>query len=938
MAGGASAASATLISSLPFTDADTVPTTDGLWYKFVCPVSGVPNAISVFSYAASLTNQRLRVFSPDGVTAYPASDPGNFVNSRPFQVMLAAGVTYYFNIYNEVGAYTLSVITGPDEPVPTGSILVNNDIPNYPLALLSATDGHVLRFMHPFPAGETADVIASGPGTGKILVHSRNYYGGSPNHYIGGDGHLKLYSGQFELLADLPYIQAADSYTAPIRWGRLSGSFYVGQQSDPANAGNSSVTTVTADGAFGPTTWNLSPTWDIGLIAPSGSETILYGARLSSGSPKILGQWDLVNDVALPDLAPALSSFRIDDLLVLADDTILVAYVWFVANHTPLVLRYDPDGTVLNTYTLTGSQSTEVRLARALDDPISFWVWTRTNAAEDFASSTTLNKFANLRAADGVVLAAFSVPQFRNGGYQGAKSATPLARSGAAESCPFLILRDALETGGTLDVTDFPSNTELDPDGDPDADPAERRSVVALPGVISPQVEECPCPDDPWTLALATAQLSARLHDPANTRWSALELHRIIWEALRTWNAFTGWAIGRGTFTTTPGQAFYDLTTVLPTLRGPHVLDAELLWGVNDKLLEGAVTPQFVQDFLGKCYLRRHQQVLIESGVVLVRRYEGLPIPPPDGRVLLDPCILAVRRVAWSENGDSTTIPLARDDQWCQDRFTRTWVQRPQRRPRFWAMSTRPPQMLQLAPIPTHTGTLDFICIVDCTPIPPDWTWLVPFGVLADALGQTGPGNDPLRSQYAEQRFRHGLEAMKTGPVVHAARLNGQIMDITATPDADAFRRSWQTRTGTPRELLTFGQTLIGLSPIPDDEYEVMLDVVRIAPLPVSTEDPVELPPAARDVVLDYAEHLALFKEGPGELDASSDLLRRFLTAAGVRLSLDQALTPNRSALWAQASHDQRGAAQHHMPADPSGLTGVGSQPTFPNGGTDGRI
>src|SRR5436190_3843906 len=229
------------------------------------------------------------------------------------------------------------------------------------------------------------------------------------------------------------------------------------QATDPLNGGDGSVTTVTADGAFGPTRWNLSNTWNVASIAPSGSETILYGARNTFGTINTLAQWDLVNNVALPDLAPAVSSFRIQDLLVLGDDTILVAYVRNVANVTPFLRRYDPDGTILNTYTLTGSQSTEVRLARALDDPASFWVWTRTNATESLSGPTTLNKFSNLKVSDGTTLSTFSVPQFTHGGYQGAKSATPLAFFGAAESCPFLILREALTPSVALDVTDPPA-------------------------------------------------------------------------------------------------------------------------------------------------------------------------------------------------------------------------------------------------------------------------------------------------------------------------------------------------------------------------------------------------------------------------------------------------------------------------------------------------
>ena len=919
MPGGASAASATLITSLPYTDADTVPTTAGLWYKYVCPASGVPNEIGIFPFSVTASSQRIRIYSPDAVTPFPPRDPISGpaaptpVSNRPIQIPVVAGVTYYINIYNQAGAYTLSVIAGPDEPVPIGSIFVNDSEGDWPLALLSATDGHVLRFIHPFPCGETADVIASGPGTGRMLVHYRGTQTGDTTH-VRGDGHLHLYSPQFELLADLPYTPTGDSYVCPIRWGRTSGSFYVGQQTDPANGGNGSVTTVTADGAFGPTTWNLSPDWNIGTIAPSGDETILYAGRLSFGTPRVLAQWDLVNNVALPDLAAAIPNFHIEALLVLGDDTILVAYVRNVPNVEPFVRRYDSTGTILNTYTLTGGQSSDVRLARALDDPVSVWVWTKTTATEALSGPNVFNRFQNLRVSDGAILSTFSVPQFGHGTYAGlVTGGVPLARFGASESCPFLIIREALVPSVTLDVTDPPA-------------------AITIAATVSPQLQECPCPDDPWPLSTMRDQIGARLHDPSHIRWTVTELNRIIWEALRTWNAFTSWASGRTTITLTPGVAFYQLNDLAPALRAPYVSDGELYNGINDKLLEMvATTPQFSQDFLVKSYGRRHQNVLVESGVVLVRRLETIAIPSDDGRYLLDPCILAVRRVAWSENGDSSAIPLYRDDQWGEDRYLHRFPQTPTRRPRVWSMSTRPPQYLQLVPIPTHTGTLDFICIIDCTPVPPDWTWIAPFGVLADLLGQSGPGQDLERAKYAEARYRHGLEAMKSGSVVQSVRVENTLVPVHPCPDLDQYKRLWQTRTGLPREAVTFGQTIIGFSPVPDAAYSVTLDLTQIAPLPAGSDDLVFLPPAARDPVLDYAEHLALFKEGPGPLAESMFLLDRFLTAAGVRLSLDQALVPSRGSLWAQASADQRGPSPHHLAPEPALLSGVGVQPMFPN-------
>src|SRR5206468_2435894 len=166
------------------------PTTAGLWYVYT-PASNIPPVIGalVTSTASGLST---RVRSPDSVTVYPAGF-ASAPRTKPCQIPVVAGTPIYFNIANGVGAYTFSLIDGPNLTVPRGSIFVNDDHAGWPLALLSIMDGSVLQLRSLFPAGENADVIASGAHTGRILVHDR------------ADDHLKLYSLSFVLLADLAY-------------------------------------------------------------------------------------------------------------------------------------------------------------------------------------------------------------------------------------------------------------------------------------------------------------------------------------------------------------------------------------------------------------------------------------------------------------------------------------------------------------------------------------------------------------------------------------------------------------------------------------------------------------------------------------------------------------------------------------------------------------
>jgi len=433
MPGGATAASATIISSLPYSDSDTTTTFAGKWYVFT-PTTSLVTVVGGL-VASAVAGFQGMVYSPTSVTAYP---PG-FVaapKAKPFQFPVVAGTPYYINVKNQIGAYTFTLIAAPNLSAPAGSIFVNDDHAGYPLALLSVTDGSVLHFVAPFPAGENGDVIAVGAHLGRLLVHDRL------------DDHLKLYAPDFVLLADLAYTSTGDP-KYPISADQARSQFYVGKPVDPAHSSQATVTTVTSAGAFGPHTWVL-PAAGLTGIAPNVAGTILYhvgqsGNGFNTNSP--VGRWDLINDVALSDLAPGLGSTwaTLFDIRVLADDTIVVTYQSTTPSTAPVIKHYATDGTVLHTWTMTGDRSTDVHLASALDDPVSVWIWTK-NAG--------VSRFTNKRTSDGTTISAFTVREFEIGVWLG--TTTPPAspeRFGHSFSCPFLILRATAPAIGTVTGT-----------------------------------------------------------------------------------------------------------------------------------------------------------------------------------------------------------------------------------------------------------------------------------------------------------------------------------------------------------------------------------------------------------------------------------------------------------------------------------------------------
>ena len=106
---------------------------------------------------------------------------------------------------------------------------------------------------------------------------------------------------------------------------------------------------------------------------------------------------------------------------------------------------------------------------------------------------------------------------------------------------------------------------------------------------------------------------------------------------------------------------------------------------------------------------------------------------------------------------------------------------------------------------------------------------------------------------------------------------------VTTLASQDAAYPGWQgLATGAPTDIALCGLNLLALRPVPNDIYSITLDVVRNAPVPTLDETPVEVGREHLDSLLDYAEHLALFKVGGTELEASERQAQNFLRQAAL--------------------------------------------------------
>lgn len=398
------------------------------------------------------------------------------------------------------------------------------------------------------------------------------------------------------------------------------------------------------------------------------------------------------------------------------------------------------------------------------------------------------------------------------------------------------------------------------------------------------------------TLVQAQNQLSQLLNDvaPQFTFYGQPELQGYIAEALRFWGAATGYwrdraniAVSTATGTIpTADNPWYDLPTFLPTLRGYNVTDTQLVQSIELCLLEPAAIPpayigtsQFnLNDILYACN-RRRDQFLLETGSGLVH----LPVSMPAAgvsRIALPDTTIGIKRAAWKDGVTGAWSPIQRSDEWYmladqQGSPGALGI------PLVYSVAVTPPLSLQIYPPPAAAGQLDLIVSQTGTPldgtgnllgIPDDFWWVVKFGVLADLLAQDGPAKDPLRAEYCQRRWTEGIQMAKVAQSVMFVSIDGVPSYVEALDAIDVGRPLWQNYRRTPFAAAMAGINLLAMVDVPNSAYSVEVDTVTNAIVPSNPGDFIQVGREELAVILGYAEHLAVFKCGGAEFEATLKL------------------------------------------------------------------
>lgn len=421
--------------TLPDTDAlrvDDGGYTYTVWGTYAGQV-GV-NVIGVWPFGDLVTYKPVAsVFVGDGASlALPYTGGTNI----PLQFPTALGTNYYLRIVSNAGNPTPANLTVSAQAAPAstdlgGALFVPDDTKSI-AAILSVTQDYTVLGFRDFPPGEAGDIIES---SGVMAMQNSNTS-------------VDVYDGTFTRLSQVA--MNAESLYGSVRANPTLNKFVALSLTPNPDQ----VKLILPDGTV-PTTYTITGLDDILVIAINNAGTILYYAT-QTGDTAAIKRWDLAGGAGLSELINLGTTTKIVDMHVLVDDTVLASFVNFSTG--VIVRRYDTSGTLLQTFDYADSDElfpsgTPPRIARANDDPDSFWLWRHQS------SEAGISRFRNIRISDGTVLTNRAHVEFESGSYDLTASETPLSRFGTSFSCPFWILPgvptpvitppDSEVTGGT---------------------------------------------------------------------------------------------------------------------------------------------------------------------------------------------------------------------------------------------------------------------------------------------------------------------------------------------------------------------------------------------------------------------------------------------------------------------------------------------------------
>ncbi len=396
----------------------------------------------------------------------------------------------------------------------------------------------------------------------------------------------------------------------------------------------------------------------------------------------------------------------------------------------------------------------------------------------------------------------------------------------------------------------------------------------------------------------AQQELALRLSDPTNVFWTVAENKLYLQEALSVWNVLTQWWPQDFTFTINPPTASdWTFTNTAGTPREQTLLDGDLysllLYHILEpQLISGAWagTDQFSLNDLAQSVTRTRNEIL-QGTACKMEVLDVLGPVPNSSRIFLPDDVLDVRRVRYA-GVDGTTLTPMRGDSLSFLRFSPDYRQTSDT-PRRWDVLGSPPLALTFDTLVNQPSNLEILAMQaaselappDTTPlqIPNDWMWVLKYGALQNLFNNEAEATDRQRASYCKKRYEEGLKLMQVMPWLMNGFINEVACDITAVVTKDRNSYEWQLNPVARPTIVIGGIDLVALCPTVqplDPPAAVKLTVVGNAPQPVADGDFVQVPRDVMDSIMDYAQHLAAFKQGGDEFFETMPLYQNFIRYA----------------------------------------------------------
>lgn len=398
------------------------------------------------------------------------------------------------------------------------------------------------------------------------------------------------------------------------------------------------------------------------------------------------------------------------------------------------------------------------------------------------------------------------------------------------------------------------------------------------------------------TFSDAKAQLAQKLNNqPVNGFWSDAELGVYIVEALRFWNVITQqWALDYSFTLTPPLASDWSLLNDTSTGTSPRAqtltvgdLYTILCYHLQERSVTNLTGMFTLDDF--QTAIQQVRDEILQATAANMGVLEGIEVTPGTNRTYLPDTTLDVRRMRYEGKDSGVTNTLVKGDSNSFLRFSPDYRQQTGTPGRYDILGS-PPLALTVDVAPNESNAIELLVMnagaavtsaADPLQIPDDWMPVLKWGVLFELLSKEAESTDHGRANYAKKRYEEGTRAISSQPWLLNGFLNGQAVDIVPVIGKDRNSYNWQDNPSAWPSIVVGGVDLVAPCPIPTaDAISITLTMVGNAPIPAADGDFVQAPRAVMDSILDYAQHLAAWKQSGDESEEAEPLYQGFVQYA----------------------------------------------------------